>query len=351
MSVLGIDIAGLGLQAADTLLGSIGSKKRQKRAYDLQSQLNRETAQMNYDYGEMSAEQAHQRSLELQQNQFDNASYVNQVADIQEAGVSPSVLGAGNGGGSGGSGAQGDGARGIQPFDIAALMDAETNRKAVNSENVARVGEKALALAEAEKLRAEKRNIDANTANIETDTASAGLRDKKTEAEIENITQDTENKKVQKAGQELQNEFDKIRNEINAETIEEQIRMIDDSADLLSEGLKEARRNNEIGEKTIDDIIKTIKAEATGAIIDNIEKQAGIELTRRQAKAIGQYINLEITKGEVDLVRLQHEINKTGVEIKLENNRTLGQVIKGLANAVGLLGAAKITTKGKSKKR
>lgn len=162
-------VAAAGLGGIQQALGNIGWKKKLKKQYDLQQQYYDYTAEQNYGYNEMAAENAHQRSLELQQNQFENASIGNQVAEAKEAGLSPSVFSniSGGSGGGGGGGAQGAGARGIQPMDLAALGQVENERRAINIDRGRAIAEAALSYAESNKIKAETENL-----KEQTDTSS-----------------------------------------------------------------------------------------------------------------------------------------------------------------------------------
>lgn len=174
-----VEWAGVGVQAGGSLFGNIGSKKRLKRAYKLQSELQSQQAKENYEYGEMAADSAHDRSLALLEAETAANSYEAQIKDITAAGVSPGVLG-NAGGGSAGGGAQGDGARGIQPMDIAAIMQAENEAKAINNEKYKQTAESILLKAEADKAKAETAKL-----NAEAETENEGRK-----ITIENIKQE-----------------------------------------------------------------------------------------------------------------------------------------------------------------
>lgn len=158
-------LAGGALSGIGSALSGIGWKKKLKKSYDLQQKYHDYTAESNYQYGEMAADNAHQRSLELQQNQFENASLSNQVAEAKEAGLSPSIFSniSGGSGGGGGGGAQGGGARGIQPMDIAALQQVENERRSIGIDAGRAAAEAALQYAESKKIKAETENLQEQT--------------------------------------------------------------------------------------------------------------------------------------------------------------------------------------------
>lgn len=184
-------LAGGALSGIGSALSGIGWKKKLKKSYDLQQKYHDYTAESNYQYGEMAADNAHQRSLELQQNQFENASIGNQVAEAKEAGLSPSIFSniSGGSGGGGGGGAQGGGARGIQPMDIAALQQVENERRSVGIDAGRAAAEAALQYAESKKLKAETENIEEQTDTSKklTPVQQALLREQATRQWIENL--------------------------------------------------------------------------------------------------------------------------------------------------------------------
>lgn len=125
----------------------------------------------NYNYGEQAADAAHERSIALYDYQKEQESLSNQIAEAQEAGVSPGlVIGGGTGGGSGSTkGAQGDGAGAINGIDIAALASVDNERKALSIEGMRTAAETAQGYAEAKKTKAETEKIKAET-NTENET-------------------------------------------------------------------------------------------------------------------------------------------------------------------------------------
>lgn len=93
------------------IMGLIGKKTDYKNAVKLlheqeasQQRINETLGLQNYNYGEMAADAAHERSLGLLSAEKEANSYVSQVADAKEAGLSIGLLyGGGGAGGTGGS--------------------------------------------------------------------------------------------------------------------------------------------------------------------------------------------------------------------------------------------------------
>lgn len=200
-------ISGASSAAAGGLFGSlglIGLNKRNKRLIQQQEEsqmrLNEQNAQLNYDYGELSADAAHERSLGLLAAQTEANSYESQVADLNKAGLNVGLLygGAGGGGGaSAGGGAQGQGAgnqKGQAPnyLEIEAIKN---ERRSVNAQ-LAQVA------AETSKAHAERKQIEAETENIKDQTETSReltgvqkelIKQQAIEKAIDNVRKDWEN--------------------------------------------------------------------------------------------------------------------------------------------------------------
>lgn len=102
--------------ATGGLLGGIGRKKRERRQVDLQKELNENAAELNYKYGEMSADQAFRRQMEMYERTYQDESPENRVKQLEDAGLSVGLM-YGGGQGTGGMGQattapQGSGASG-----------------------------------------------------------------------------------------------------------------------------------------------------------------------------------------------------------------------------------------------
>lgn len=157
------------------LLGNIGAGKRAKKAIAAQEaaqqRLNEQNAQLNYNYGEMAADAAHQRSLGLLQAETEANSLENQVTDAKNAGLSVGLLYGGGGGGgsaSAGGGAQGGGA-GNQRGQAADYLEVQAQKIA----NKQAMADLTRAANESSLLKAEKEKIKAETENIKEETSTS----------------------------------------------------------------------------------------------------------------------------------------------------------------------------------
>lgn len=115
----------------------------------------------NYEYNEMSAENADRRTRALYSDFYSPAALMRQY---QEAGLSPGLMFGGTPGQGGMSGAQGAGSSGLQtPFMPFSLVEA---------------AQAANLFAQTKKTKAETENIEAGTENVKTDTALKKLEEK-----------------------------------------------------------------------------------------------------------------------------------------------------------------------------
>lgn len=171
-------LGGAAIGAVGSGLSNIGSGKRARKLVQQQEQsqsrLNEQAAQLGYDYGELAADSAHERSLALQQNQADLTSYKAQVADLKEAGANPALALAGGGAsvGSGGGAMGGSGGSGGRAGGAAEAAEQELQRKGLALELGKVAQEGYLIKAERDKAKAEKAQIEAETKGIEQQNES-----------------------------------------------------------------------------------------------------------------------------------------------------------------------------------
>ena len=99
--------------------------------------LNKQAAEVNYEYGEKAAENAYKRQLAMYQKSYEDQSYKAMVKQVEDAGLSVGLMygGSGSGGGagamSGAPKADTGGAIAGQAANAAALMEVENQRKSL----------------------------------------------------------------------------------------------------------------------------------------------------------------------------------------------------------------------------
>ncbi|QCS36872.1 DNA pilot protein [Tortoise microvirus 18] len=207
-------------------MGIITSRKAQKRAHnqakellelqeEAQKRLNEhlgaqnysyeeKSAAMNYEYGEMAAENAYNRQREFYDYQQEQESLTNQFNEAQALGLNPLTFTGGATGGSGGGGG-GIGSTGGTPgkqsgevADYLALQGAEQNAKLLDIEEKKATAEIAAIGAEAAnkwadtKLKNEERKSNIERSPIENEL----LKQEGIEKWIENTRKQYENRQA-----------------------------------------------------------------------------------------------------------------------------------------------------------
>lgn len=179
-------IIGGGASLIGGILDVATGKKKQKRAQknakellkeqeEAQERMNQANAERNYQYGEKSAGNAHERQIELMNLQQEQNSLGTKVQEAKDAGINPQfALGGAGGGGGGGGAAQGDGAgnQRSQAADYIAAMEAANNARLTDVEVKRGLRETALLAEEARNLKAERelKKAEAKKANEEAKT-------------------------------------------------------------------------------------------------------------------------------------------------------------------------------------
>lgn len=119
------------------LLGGIGAGKRRRKALkeqeESQMRLNKNAAELNYEYGEKAAQNAHARQLELYQKSYEDQSYKAMRGQMEDAGLSVGLMygggGASGGGGGATSGAAQGEAGGAQAGDAGSVIAAQMEQE------------------------------------------------------------------------------------------------------------------------------------------------------------------------------------------------------------------------------
>lgn len=111
----GISAIGGAVQAGQGM--GIGNKRKQKRQFEWQTKLNEQAGALNYQYGEMAAENQYERQLGMYDSRLSpEAQMQSQMEGIKGLGLSPALMygGAGPGGSGSASTAPGGGGAGGQ---------------------------------------------------------------------------------------------------------------------------------------------------------------------------------------------------------------------------------------------
>lgn len=203
---------------------------------DLAAQRERKAREANYIYGELSANNADARTRALYNDIYSPAA---QIRQLKEAGLSPSIYASGGlAGKSGTSGAQGTGAQGLAPnvYGISALEAAQIQ------------------------------NIKANT--------------NKTNAETENIQEETGLIKLQQITTELNNQLTQEGMQFNLDILKNTANKINSEYDLIVAQTKEQGFTNKLFEETFDARKQSIIQESKNLVQEYWNKVAEEELTK-----------------------------------------------------------------------
>lgn len=309
-----------------------------KEQLEQQKKLNESAARTNYLLNEKAAENAFGRTNTMYDKMFADNTPEAQLRRLKEAGLSPGLMygGAGSTGGANvGAMAQGAGSSGA-----ASAGHAANEAERANS----RVAQMGMAL----QLAKVKSEIDVNEATaegIKTDAEKKrGVDTELGNATIKQITEQTKNITIQRQGAILQNEFDSIRNNIAGATTEAQIKTIEAAYEKLEEELTEAVRNNEIGEDMKETTKATMKQNLRNMMVEEIQKLTSTKLTARQTEEIGQLIELKALEGKTNIVALQQDLIKFGINLGQHQNdqfQKLMEATMGLLGKIGIAGAIK----------
>lgn len=342
MSVIAAGAA-LGANVLGGVLGGIGAKKKEKRAFNYQAQLNREQAEMNYMYGEMSAEEAYRRTKELRAGDEarEDTAIQRQVADAQAAGLSPSVFGGmnGAGGGGGGGAAQGTGAKGIAPTDAAAIIGAINEKRALNIDAQRQRTEDALAMAEARLKKAEAKSIEDDNERQERKLKGD---EEEQQVRISDKLEEIRNKKVLRTGYKLDNAFREIRNQIQEETKDIEIWKVEAEWEELQEKIKGLTIDNDIKEQTEQDVIEGVKQNVINLMADTVEKQARTALTNEQREQLKDYLENDQNWYNLSEKEFEEEIRQFGISLEEAKKNRRTSTVNSVLSLGGILGAAKI---------
>lgn len=318
-SAAGNFVGQVGGAVGDAVLGLFGADQRTKQA-----QMNRDAAELNEEFSKRMEERAYQRQREMYDISKKDQSYESRVKDMEAAGLNVGLLygGTPTGGGMGVASTAPQGTTGGQQGGkavsaterataAAQIYGLEVQNKAVESQAL-------LNEANAKKAEAEAKKI----AGIDTDLGNKTL---------EEITENINNKKIQRAGMILQNSFDEIRNEIAEATKGEQIMMVTQTVtNLYRQGLK---LEQEIDTATAQKIItqeqannakekynlevKKLRADIayTWALKATTEEQANkfrAEIERLQAQTDIDWKNIDVREREMNNALLVAGIHATG---------------------------------------
>lgn len=269
-----INIIGLIAGAANTIAGGVSSvkslfeNKKKEQARQDARQLKQQTALNNVN-AQTSKELAdYEQALKLKM--WKDTNYTAQLREAQKAGVSKAAV-LGGGGAGVGQGAS------------------------VNSTGI---GSGAANAAQTETAQLQKDMVASQIANINADT-------KVKEAQASNTETDTELKDIDA-------EFNRVRNEIQADSKWDQMEMIKDTARKMMHEKNIALTSQIVNERTYEDQIKKIQKEAEISALMVDATKAGTALTKAEAAAIQE--KLDIAWEELKVAREGQQVSRENME-------------------------------------
>lgn len=150
------------------VFGQIGQGKQQQAQLNMQKELLEQSAAINYKYGEMAAENAYKRQMEMYERSYQDQSYSAMRKQMEDAGLSVGLMYGGSGSG-GGSGAMSGAPMGATGTGGAGQADSPAAQKMANM----KVMEVGLAMqakkAEIDLIKAQTNQADANAEKTRED--------------------------------------------------------------------------------------------------------------------------------------------------------------------------------------
>lgn len=325
--------AGLGISGAATANSNYKSQvKTQKELMGLQ-----------YNYNEKAAEEAYRREKEMYQRTFEDSSYATQKKRMEEAGLNVGLMYSQGAGGAGGAGHVGGGTQGS---GVSAASAPDAMRK---SEMIAQAGmgiqQAAATAADVNLKEAQARNLDADTAK------KAGVDTAEAESRIALNWQTMQNLIGEAEGQRLQNEFDSIRNDIKNQSKEWEINEIYYRADEMFQKAEKAYEEKLQAvedtarmQETTKDFVEQMALMTKQMIIDVIQKEANVELTRNQIAEIWANIRLKEEGNEIEWDRnaIHESLGIVGLETQ-KRGQIIGAVGQLMGTAATIYGSYKLT--------
>lgn len=307
-TVGGIIGGGLGLLGG--LFGNGNSTKQQKELMEKAWEYEKEGMGMQYQYGQMAANEAQKRNLEM----WDSTNYEQQRAHMENAGLSAALMYGGSGAGStstaGGQATQPSGPTSNPVAMALQYQQIEQQNAAIKSQTMLNQAEATKALAEAKK--------------------TGGVDTKKTESEIK--------------WQEIENRIQESREQIASSNIRE----AQANANKAMEEFKQAMLNTAYLDETQQQRIQTVTDQLSLIQKQGLKEEAIIDLTNAQARKIRKEIDIlwydAITRrtsaealkkqadAAVDKIAKEYELGKG--RLSLEEQKNLREWIYGGINQI-----------------
>ena len=271
----------------------------------MQKELNEQAAKLNYEYGEMAAENAYKRQLAMYERSYQDQSYSAMRKQVEDAGLSVGLMygGSGSGGGQGEmsgapQGATGGAQAGKAPTAVERQMaNMQLSQLALTMENLrkdvdTKETQQEKNLAEAEAARA---NAGLSTEKKITEAQTRGLLIDKFNAEIGNINAGTAEINARRELTNTENSLKKLELNIKDATKESVIQTAYYGAmkahqEFLAaiENVEQMKVDTDIKQKTKDTVIATYKEKLYNLQIDTLVKRTEGLLNKQECEKVYQ---------------------------------------------------------------
>lgn len=265
------------------------------------------------DMGTAQSKELMEAARQNQMKMWDETNFAAQMQQMRKAGLNPAMMYAGGGeGGTTGSFSSGGNIAGNASSE-SDIINADVNRRAMGLEL-----RKAEAEIKAMEAGANKDQAEADATQNITPTKIKGLETdiehKKTS--IKEITQNIENKKIQADGAKLQNDFDRIRNEIKNMTAGDEIQSARYMNYKLEADVNTILQNYEITKEQKIDIIEAGRMNVQNLKVDLLVKASNMQLNEAQARKVlieaeNHVRGLDIKESSVDASREDTKMKET----------------------------------------
>lgn len=299
---VGSGIIGTGMGMLDEAI--MGNSRRKK-----QVEQQKKLTDINVQAQEGLMDKAQQQQLEM----WDATNYSAQMEQLSKAGLNPALIYAG-GGGQGTTGSIGGG--GIGTGD--ASSEAEQKQADTQQRGMALQMAKLGAEIKAIEASANKDQADADATRETTPEKIEGIRKdiEYKDASIKEITQNINNKRIQAEGAKLQNDFDRIRNEIKEATAGDEITSARYLNYKLDADVRTILQNYDITKEQKQNILEAGRMNVLNLQADLLVKASNETLNEAQAlKAITEAQNhvrgLDIKEADVAMKETVAHIMKT----------------------------------------
>lgn len=260
--------------------------EQQKKLTDIQIGANKELA----DYG-----------MGISKEMFEHTGYGAQRKQMEDAGLNPALMYGHAGAGGSTASASAGSASGGQASDEASQKMANAQSQGMALQLAKLGSEIAINKAQAKKLDAEADK----TVGVDTDLAKAN---------IENITEDINNKMVQREGMLLQNNYDEMRNALQSGSFNDNLRLLEYQAKQAEANVKKLLEevhgmdiDNRLKLQNFEELSERIRLENEQLLADILVKGSQERLNDTTANALVKELGMKMQQLGINMDKISNE--------------------------------------------